>query len=279
MRNRLLATSLALSIVIGAPSAALAWGAGGHSVVAEIAQRRLSAVTQRHVMALLGGNTSLASVASWADTQAVLHATTRRWHYVNIPLGSESYSAVRDCKLTAEGDCVVAAIDRFQRILGNRRLPRAQRTAALKYLVHLVADAHQPLHCAERDGDAGGNGLKVQYFGAPLSLHQVWDYAMLDRATYDWGEHVEQAEAWLKTQNAKALARGTPLIWIMESHKLAATVAYDTPSDLALAEAYNDRALPVARQQLAKAGVRLAAVLTQALAPPAVRAAHRRRAR
>jgi hypothetical protein len=143
-------------------------------------------------------------------------------------------------------------------------MPKTERSKALKYLVHLIADAHQPLHCAERDGDAGGSLLKLNYFGTPYSLHQVWDFAMLDRATYDWGEHVRQAEAWLQGQDLSALAGGTPRMWIIESHRLAA-IAYDIPSDLDLREAYNDKALLIARQQLAKAGVRLATLLTQAL--------------
>lgn len=266
MRNRWVAACLLLSIIVGSPSAALAWGASGHATVAEIAQRRLSPLIQRRVSALLGGNHSLASVASWADTQALLQPATRRWHYVNIPLGAKAYDPVRDCEKRPEGDCLVAAIVHFQGILASRRMPKAERSKALRYLVHLIADAHQPLHCAERDGDAGGTLLKLTYFGTPFSLHQVWDFAMLDRATYDWGEHVRQAEAWLQDQDVGTLAGGTPLSWVMESHRLAAN-AYDIPSDLNLAEAYHDKALPIARQQLAKAGVRLASLLTRALGP------------
>ena len=68
---------------------------------------------------------------------------------------------------------------------------------------------------------------------------------MLDRATHDWGEHVRQAEAWLQDQDVGTLAGGTPLSWVMESHRLAAN-AYDIPSDLNMAEAYHDKALPIA---------------------------------
>ena len=107
-------------------------------------------------------------------SQALLQPATRRWHYVNIPLGAKAYDPVRDCEKRPEGDCLVAAIVHFQGILASRRMPKAERSKALRYLVHLIADAHQPLHCAERDGDAGGTLLKLTYFGTPLSLHQVW---------------------------------------------------------------------------------------------------------
>ncbi len=267
LRNRLLAASLVLSIFVNIPAAALAWGTSGHSVAAEIAQRRLNPITLTRIEHLLGNHGSLAAVASWADTQAKLDPATRRWHFVDIPLEAETYNPARDCQDLVDGDCLVAAIDRFEKILANRHKPKSERAKALRYLIHLIADAHQPLHCAERDGDAGGNRLKVRYFDTPMPLHQVWDYAMLDRASYDWGEHVEYAEAWLRDQDTGALSRGTPLSWIMESHRLAVTVAYATPDDLNLSKAYQDKALPVARLQLAKAGVRLAAVLTRALGP------------
>ncbi len=259
--------SLIAAISAAAAETALAWGAAGHSVVAEIAQQRLPPMTQRRLAAMLGPNRSLASISNWADTQAMLKAGTRRWHYVNIPVGAGNYDAARDCREQAEGDCLVAAIDRLQRVLAERKSSEADKLDALRFLVHLVADAHQPLHCAERDGDAGGSKLKVQFFGASLSLHNVWDFALLDRAGFDWGEHERRASEWLKTQDTKKLSAGQPLDWIMEAHKLAASVAYDLPADLVLGASYQERALPIVHQQLAKAGVRLAAILSRALVP------------
>src|SRR5262245_48593697 len=149
MRNRLLGAFLFLSILASGPTAALAWGASGHAIVAEIAQRHLPSSTQRRLSALLGPNRSLASVAICADTQAVLRPATRRWHFVNIPVGSAGFDPARDCKDHLEGDCLVAAVDRVQRTLANRRGTAPERLDALRYLVHFVADAHQPLHCAE----------------------------------------------------------------------------------------------------------------------------------
>src|SRR5262245_18506631 len=244
MRNRLLRAILLLSILASEPTAALAWGASGHAIVAEIAQRHLPPSTLRRLAALLGSNRSLASVAIWADTQAALRPATRRWHYVNIPVGSAVYDPARDCEDHADGDCLVAAVGRVQRTLAKRRRPAAERVDALRYLVHFIADAHQPLHCAERDGDAGGNRLAVQYFTVPHSLHQVWDFAMLEHVTFDLGEHVRVAMEWLAKQDAAALAKVTPLDWILETHRLAVTVAYDVPANLKLADGYHEKAMP-----------------------------------
>jgi len=62
---RSLALSAILAVAFGGQ--ALAWGQEGHSIIAEIAQRRLSPEAARGVELLLGRGHSLASVASWAD--------------------------------------------------------------------------------------------------------------------------------------------------------------------------------------------------------------------
>jgi hypothetical protein len=69
-------------------------------------------------------------------------------NYVNIPIALPSgeltgYDAARDCPQSA---CVVAKIEQFERELKDRQLPERQRLEALKYIVHFVGDAHQPLH-------------------------------------------------------------------------------------------------------------------------------------
>jgi hypothetical protein len=46
----------------------------------------------------------------------------------------------------------VAAIDHFASVLRDRSAPPRDRLEALKFVVHFVADLHQPLHCAD-DGD------------------------------------------------------------------------------------------------------------------------------
>ena len=51
---------------------------------------------------------------------------------------------------------------------------------ALKFLVHLVGDIHQPLHVG-RKADKGGNGVRVKYYGRTTNLHAVWDGAMIEQ--------------------------------------------------------------------------------------------------
>jgi hypothetical protein len=246
---------------------AVGWGASGHSIVAEIAQRRLHPRALRQVKRLLGGEKSLASIASWADDIVLLRPNTLNWHFVNIPYGAADYVPARDCAETPKGDCVINAIARSRAILADARAPAQQRSEALKFLVHFVGDVHQPLHSTDRN-DAGGTKVAVTFFGTPMSLHAAWDYGIIDKHTFDWGQYVDEIERdWIAGKDLARLQRGSPVDWALEAHKLAVDVVYVLPEDLKLGEEYYRRALPVVDRQLALAGVRLAALLNEVLAP------------
>src|SRR4051794_26327152 len=83
---------------------AWAWGQEGHSIVAEVAQRRLEPEPSRKVKAILGGEVSLASVASWADDVRGARPETYNWHFVDIPLAADAYDPARDCRPGDKGD-------------------------------------------------------------------------------------------------------------------------------------------------------------------------------
>jgi hypothetical protein len=71
------------------------------------------------------------------------------------------------------------------RTLGNREARLSERVYALPWLIHLVADAHQPLHTASRytgpTGAATGAAMPLTIYNPfnsrrPLmSLHRYWD--------------------------------------------------------------------------------------------------------
>jgi S1/P1 Nuclease len=257
---------IALLLSVLAPHQALSWGSAGHSIVAELAQRRLHPDVQKQVKLLLGGNASLASVANWADTVALVRPETRGWHFVNIPVGADRYDAARDCRPT-NGDCIVNAITQMRKVLADRYAPRPKRAEALKFLVHLIADIHQPLHCANRN-DAGGSQLMVMFFDKPMSLHAVWDVGLIERRNYDWGEMVDVIERdQLKARGVEKLVSMDPAEWAWTAHQIAREVAYAMPEDLRLGEDYLQRSYPLVERQLALAGVRLAQLLNTALRP------------
>jgi hypothetical protein len=265
---RLRAALLFIVFALAPLQHAAAWGVGGHSVIAEIAQRRLSPEVQRTIRDLLGGDVSLASVAAWADHVALLFPNTANWHFVNIPYDATGYDAERDCRQTVKGDCIINAIARAQAGLIDRSASTASRAEALKFLVHLIGDVHQPLHTIDRH-DEGGNQFTVTFFGKPMSLHAVWDFGLIEKYSFDWGEYVERIENGLLGKPVQALQAGTPVDWAWEAHMVAVDVAYVVPEDLKLGDAYYQRVLPVIDRQLALAGIRLTRLLNEALASPA----------
>src|SRR5258706_6674268 len=78
---------------------AFPWGQEGHSIIAEIAQRRLAPHAATVVESLLGRGHSLASASTWADDIRSTRPTTSQWHFADIPIASTNYNPERDCKL------------------------------------------------------------------------------------------------------------------------------------------------------------------------------------
>jgi hypothetical protein len=286
MRSIALAFAPACALAFGCVEEALAWGQEGHSIIAEIAQQRLSQQAAQLVQRLLTGR-SLASIASWADDDRETHPATAGWHFVNIPLDVESYDAARDCKPDVEkGDCIIAALGRVQQQL--RCATGDKQIEALKFAVHLVGDIHQPLHTvAER---AGGNDINVDIFmrglatcptcavaHMPTSFHAAWDVNLIEKTVWNWGAYVDRLEnGWLKESPlAKAEAPSADhtaiderafIAWAEAAHKLAATVWYLRPANDVLDDRYLRDVLPIMDQQLGLAGLRLARFLNDASA-------------
>nr|WP_277344555.1 S1/P1 nuclease [Oleiagrimonas sp. C23AA] len=264
----------------------MAWGPEGHAMIADIAQAHLDPAAAAQVRKLLAleGDTHLDQVSSWADAIRRDQPQTGPWHYVDIPLADRHYHAARDCK---DSDCVVARIPYFAHILADRSASPARRLEALKWVVHLVGDIHQPLH-AEDDHDKGGNDVKLDYFGRHTNLHRMWDSAVIEHALH---VHVNRDYTFdhqvMRDRARKLDADITPaerlkwapqsrdlhkdaVRWADGSHALARGVAYaDLPPASKRTHGWSKRyqaeAWPVIKQRLQKAGVRLAAVLNQTL--------------
>jgi hypothetical protein len=254
---------LSIILAVAPLHGAKSWGEAGHSIVAEIAQRHLDPVVLQRIKLLLGGEVSLASISNWADTVSLTRPETRRWHFVNIPVTADHYDSEKYCP---NDDCIIGAIARMRNVLVNDAAPQLQRAEALKFLVHLVADIHQPLHCAERNNDAGATTLLVTFFDTTMSLHMVWDVGLIEQRTHDWGELVDEIEReWLKNGVLAKTLGGQPADWAWQSHEIARDLAYDVPQDLKLSEAYYNFSFPIVERQLASAGIRLGRMLNEAL--------------
>jgi hypothetical protein len=110
-------------------------------------------------------------VAYWADQIRPTRRDTARWHFVNIEPGAANYRAERDCReKDGEGDCVIAAIARN---IEDLKASGERQQMGLKFLIHFVADLHQPFHAVSEA--RGGNEIRITFFGKSTNLHAVWD--------------------------------------------------------------------------------------------------------
>jgi len=271
---RLVFAACAAALLLASVDTAHAWGEDGHSIIAEIASRRLSPEAQRGVAAALGQGVSLASVSSWADDERVRDPRTTRWHFVGIPLAKDDYQAPRDCVADPDkGDCIVAEIVREQAVVACPTRRASARKRALMFLVHFVGDLHQPLHTVkEGNGGAdmrvtiamrgGANGSAAE----DTTLHAAWDEALIRKTVWAWGSYVDVLESnWLPKADA-GLANGSPSDWARDSHRVATKIFDMQPHNDVLDDAYLAKARPLLDRQLAVAGLRLAHLLNQAYA-------------
>lgn len=196
------------------------------------------------------------------------------WHYVNYPLpDAAAAGATMPMATVAPGAAISGRIEpalaELAQTLATGATPRAERSYALPWLIHLVADAHQPLHAATRvDGHGGierGGPLVVSPFRRrqpQTSLHAYWD----DLPGPPWlrGERLEaECRALAAAAEATPVASATPAQWLRESWQLARDHGYP-PDDEAvptISAEFDAQARKIARQRLAQAGVRLADLL------------------
>jgi hypothetical protein len=258
------------ALLAAAPALALAFGPLGHEIVAEIAARELDADTRAAVERLLGERASpgLREVSTWADRarEQPKYRDTASLHYINMPDGTCAYEPRRDCP---GGRCVAGALARWVAVLGDARRADAERAEALRWVVHLVADLHQPMHVG-RKADRGGNLVQLRLGRAGTNLHKVWDSDLLTESGRLRGR------PWRAVDYADALrARGRPAAdlawsagasaaWVRESCTLM-RAAY--PAQRRIGRDYVERHLPQLERRLAEAGYRLAALLDATLTP------------
>jgi hypothetical protein len=258
---------LLLAILLPGPAGqALAWGVEGHEIIAAMAARQLSARASAQVRVLLGGAPAAAMIAdaNWADEVRDQRPEISRWHYVNIPIAATGYDASRDCP---GDDCAVAQIGRDLATLANRRLAPARRAEALRFLIHLVGDIHQPLHAADNN-DRGGNDIQVRIAGQSTNMHHLWDTLLVQASGRDPMAVANRIADGIPAATWRAWQGGTPATWANESLYLARRDIYAVAKGrrrLKLDRGYSAREAPVVRIQLARAAARLSWLLNRTL--------------
>ncbi len=255
MKLSLSRKSLLGVVMVVASQSAWAWGTAGHQVIATLAQQQLTPTAQRETERLLSlePGSSLVSVSTWADEHR--NPQTAPWHYVNLPRGDCIYEAQRDCP---DGRCVVEAIQKQSDILQSTASDD-KKLLALKYLVHLVADIHQPLHAGYRD-DRGGNTYQLQAFMRGSNLHAFWDTGLIQYLNE--GVDVLATRLSAGKQPSSIAKSWTPVQIAQESCGIVATDGF-YPERLVGLD-YIRKFTPVMESRLKLAGDRLAELLNRA---------------
>jgi len=247
---------------------ARAWGDTGHKIVCEIAFRLAQPDTRAAVRKLIRSDTEF---DTFSESCVFPDHPRKRAseHFLNLPRTSHGLTA-DECPQA--GKCVLTAILNDSKILSSKAEKPADKLLALKFLGHWVGDIHQPLHVSFED-DRGGNNISVSG-ECSGKLHSTWDTCLVESAV---GADVSDAATDLVDAITPEMITkwnaSDPRDWANESFAIAEAIktgycvmhgpSCDLPSSAAVTvdAAYLKANEPVVKEQLQKAGVRLARLL------------------
>lgn len=287
---------LIAATLLGSMVSGLAWSSPGHMTIAAIAYRDLSATAKAEATALLQHHPEYATWAASYPTNTAFDLPTfifmrastwpdeiRRkgkghdhpqWHYVNLPLIPPAFP---DKPSPFPTNDIVFGIAQCEKIIKDKSQSQETRAVYLSWLIHLVGDIHQPLHCVSLvtpeypapQGDKGGNDFFVKPNTAGVNLHSVWDKGL--GSSVNARQQLNDAIELSATHKRKSLSElskyKTPKSWSVESRQIALESAYlngtlkgsKTKTDApALPEGYTKNLKQIAEKQAAVAGYRLA---------------------
>lgn len=233
-----------------------AWSQKGHDTVAYIAECHLTQAAADSVAAILEGKSPV-YWANWLDNASHTpdYAYTKTWHYKNINDGVK----YEDAPVNPDGDAVTAIREQIS-ILADSVSTPSQKQLAMKILVHVVGDLHQPMHLGH-ETDRGANDIKVHFFGRDANLHSVWDGSILNSGhawTYtEWQNQLDR----LTPEQEVAETAGNVDDWGRQTYEIAKRVYDYFPAGTKIS--YNQVAdwTPVIEQQVLRGGLRLARIL------------------
>lgn len=260
MHKRLTVATACFATVVSTP--AFAWGQNGHRIIGEIAAHRISGKTHAEIELILG-NENLAQASTFADEQRSNPAVFWQneagpYHYVTVP----EAKAYADVGPPREGDAI-SALERFAATVRNPSASQEDRALALRFIIHIVGDLHQPLH-AGNGTDRGGNDVKVRWFEDETNLHSVWDTEMIEAQNLSYTEYAERLDAQISAADTIAWWTASPVVWVGESTEIR-DIIYPPPAMdgkvVTLNYAYQFEHIETVETRLKQGGVRLAAYL------------------
>ncbi|UYZ63922.1 S1/P1 nuclease [Hymenobacter weizhouensis] len=260
MRKRL----LPLLLCVLSPLASWAWGVDGHRAVGKIAEQHLSRRAKREIQRLLGTE-SLPLVSTWADEVRPYpeFKETGPWHYVNTPSGLSQEQYRQQLKSQTEPNAYNMLQAKLRELTDSGKT-QAERIMALKFVVHIVGDVHQPLHAGHAE-DKGGNDIKVKYRGKDTNLHSLWDSGLIDYQGLTYTEMAQQYDQRLRRRQVRALQAAPADQWLWESYQASEKLYQEAPTDTDIDYRYYPAHAELLRQRITEAGIRLAGLLNEVL--------------
>ncbi len=198
-------------------------------------------------------------LARYADT------TTDTWHYINQPY--QLGDSVQACGVDEDNVATVLPnlIEAYKSSSSE-----ANKALILAFIVHLVSDAHNPVHTVTRvddecEHDRGGNRFCVAYRRGSSTceenLHQAWDRALGFFEDYEKVADAQDFLGYVKVDE-NAAAELEPSVWVEEGLALA-RIVYSTTEGQTLDPFYIDEGKIISYEQIALSAARLAAILDE----------------
>ena len=233
-----------------------AWGQTGHRITGAIAEQYLSTQARAAIRQLLP-NESLAEASTYADEMRsnpdeFWQKEAGAYHYVTVPKGKHYH----EVGAPEQGDAYTA-LEKFSKIVKDKKAPLEERQRALRFIVHIIGDLHQPLH-AGNGTDKGGNDMKLEFFWEKSNLHRVWDSGLIDKRQLSYTEWTQWLSEKITPEQAKSWNTSDPLVYIAESAAIRDTIYPETER---LSYDYLYQQMPIVKERLQEGGVRIAAYL------------------
>lgn len=261
-------------LFLGLSSQAFAWNAVGHALVAQIAYDQLTPEKQKYWNKKISAlrkvypreNFIYASLLPDQLKMRGIHAYDS-WHFINWPIETS------DNSIPVNSVNIIWAIKQSEDVLNNSKGNAYEKAFFASFLIHLVGDAHQPLHCASiynhqfPQGDYGGNSYRLKSRKFP-NLHADWDRGagFLNHAVWKNAKVLQKSAQQLESKYPPSyfgnrVNQLDPIIWTQESHDIAIQYAYAIPYFSKPTPAYQKKVQEITQEQITLAGYRLALLL------------------
>jgi uncharacterized protein (UPF0333 family) len=255
-----LKTLIVAVVLVNMPCMVNAWGVLGHRIVGEVASFYLQPNAKKAVQQILGTET-MAMTANWADfiKSDTTYNYLSNWHYVNLPenLDKNGLYSFLDNQPSAN---IYNKTNEMIALLKNKKTKADQKLFALRMLIHLIGDMHQPMHTARKE-DLGGNRIQLTWFGERSNLHRVWDESLIGFQQLSYTEYVNVINHPTKQQLSN-WNQASIKDCVFESYQICNKIyAMGIKNDDKLSYRYNFDWIETVNEQLLKGGVRLAKIL------------------